>query len=172
MRIVAYCDARYEQVTRQAVGKDAVVLISPPLVDASVLLHRSEFERAGLVYFNFHADPFGDMWLNTDAGVALSADTVKQMNLSRVTVFMVNCYAGGAMLEALRFAGAWAIVGGRGENLGGVKLLGGADVLGLWCRRGMQIGLGARPALALAKARLRLMPQTKSVKDARAFDIL
>jgi hypothetical protein len=97
---------------------------------------------------------------------------LEQLDLHGAVVFMVNCYAGGGLLAALQVAQPKAIIGGFGENLGGVERLAGADLLGLWVRRGLAAGLTAEAALLLAKARLSIGAQTDSVKDALQFELL
>jgi len=171
MQVVAYCDERYRSATAQAAGPGALVSTSPPLLDdgfsGSYLAGR--LCLADLVYLNFHVLPGQEAWINTQGDVALSARTLRALDLRRAVVYMVNCYAGGGMLEALRAAHPRAIVGGEGENLGGVSELAGADLLGLWFRRGLGLGLPPARALGMAKLRLRVSAQTASIKDALAF---
>lgn len=172
MRVAAYCDARYLRATQQAAGPGAVVFASPPVTDAHAPAFVGTLQYADMVYFNFHAAPGQSAWLNVDGGLALSADTLRDFDLSRGVVFMVNCYAGGGMLAALRATHPRAIIGGDGENLGALDRLAGADLLGLWVRRALTLGLPPRAALGVAKQRLRLGPQTASVRDALEFKIL
>jgi hypothetical protein len=176
MRIFAYCDKRYEQATRKAVGGGAKVVTCPPFTADSIARHAGAFNEeigaAELVYLNLHAMPGRAEWFTTDGLAALYAETLSGFDLHRAIVFMVNCYAGGGMLDALKATKPRAIIGGDGENLGALNALAGADVLGLWFRRGLQLGLGVRQALALGKARLGLTPKTRSVKDALQFEVL
>jgi hypothetical protein len=171
-KVIAFCDARYLDVTRQAAGEHAKVMVSPPVLDVNVQELPLSFFAVDLVYFNFHAMPGQEAWINTNGDVALSAQTLIQFDLRPAVVFMVNCYAGGGMLDALRATKPRAIVGGEGENLGGVKTLAGADRLGLWFRRGLEMGLSPDRALRLAKAMLRVGVNTKSVADALEFKLL
>ena len=172
MRIFAYCDQRYAIATRKAVGSGARLVTSPLLQDEDARDWAQLAQEADLIYFNLHADPYRSEWFTTDGTIALRHETLRRMDFRRGIVFMVNCYAGGGMLDALKATQPRAIVGGYGENLGGQDRLAGADVLGLWFRRGLQWRLGYRAALALGKARLRFMPRTPSVRDALQFEVL
>jgi len=170
MRILAYCDARYERATRAAVGGGADLVVAPPGAAADWLMLRPT--AADLLYFNFHAVPGLEAWITTAGATALTADDVAGLDLRRAVIFMVNCYSGGGMLEALRARGPRAIIGGEGENLGALAGLAGADLLGQWVRRALQLGAGPAAALAIAKARLAAGARTPSVRDALAFKVL
>lgn len=172
MRVFAYTDARYLEATRQAVGPAAQLLVSPPVRDLDIREMPLALFQVDLVYFNFHAMPGQEAWLNTEGDVALSAETLRHFDLRRAVVFMVNCYAGGGMLAALKATQPRAIVGGEGENLGGRSRLAGADLLGLWFRRALEMGLPPDKALKLGKARLRVGARTASVRDALEFKLL
>lgn len=170
MHILAYCDERYVETTREVAGKSARVFVSPPLTEDAFPV--AALVSADLIVFNFHAQPGLEAWINTQGDVALSADKLRDLQLPRAVIFMVNCYAGGGMLDALKATHPRAIVGGEGENFGGVSQVAGADLLGLWFRRSLEIGLSHQAALDAAKLRLKLAPQTASVKDALEFKIL
>jgi hypothetical protein len=172
MRVLAYCDARYQAAVRQMAGPGATMLVSPPLRDEDLAMFAGAFAAADLILFNFHALPGADAWLNTTGDVALSAATVRRVALRRAVIFMVNCNAGGGVLEALKSCRPRAIIGGQGENLGALTMLAGADLLGLWLRRALQWGLPPRAALGLAKTRLRAGLQTASIRDALNFEVL
>lgn len=172
MNIVAYCDRRYEAATRQAVGNAARVITCPPIYGETLTQYAAEFAAAHLVYFNLHGIPGGLRWYTTDLQAALSADDLRALDLRQAVVFMVNCYAGGGLLDVLKAQQPRAIIGGHGENRGGVEKMAGADVLGMWVRFGLEHGLDARRSLMVAKARLALMPRTPSVQDALQFEVL
>lgn len=171
-KVVAYCDKRYAEATRQAVGEAARLMVSPPVLDIDIQAMRLDAFAVDLVYFNFHAMPGQEAWVNTEGDVALSAPTLRHFDLRPAAVFMVNCYAGGGMLAALKATHPRAIIGGEGENLGGLSKLAGADLLGLWVRRGLEMGLSPDKALKLAKARLSVGVRTASVRDALEFKML
>jgi hypothetical protein len=172
MNIVAYCDQRYAQATRNACGSNATVLTCPPVYGEHLAQYATLFEQADLIYFNLHAAPNDAHWYISDGSLAANADQISTLNMSNAVVYMINCYAGGAVLETLKRSNPRAIIGGYGENLGSTEKLAGADLLGLWLRRGLAFGLTPRSALAAAKARLVLGAQTNSVKDALAFEVL
>ena len=170
MRVLAYCDARYEGATRQAAGGSARLVVAPPARVADWLMLRPE--TFGLLYFNFHAVPGMAAWLTTTGDTALTAADLAGLDLSRAVVYMVNCYAGGGMLDALRACKPRAIIGGEGENLGALRGLAGADLLGQWVRRALAVGLSPRAALGVAKLRLQAGAKTASAKDALDFRVL
>lgn len=173
MVCVAYTDERYVTVARKAVGEAALVLVSPPCDGVAFARQRAAVQAAHFVYFNFHAVPGAMEWRNTHGDVALNVDALRGLNLSRAVVFMVNCYVGGGgMLDAIRHTSPRAIIGGEGENLGGLDRLAGADLLALWVRRLLALGLAPNASLGLAKRRLRVGAQTASVRDALEFKIL
>jgi hypothetical protein len=172
MNIVAYCEQRYEQATRQAVGKSAMVLTCTPVFGEMLTQYATEFAAADLVYFNLHGVPGVTQWYISEGHVAVNAEQLMKLDLQRAVVFMVNCYAGGGLLDVLKAMKPRAIIGGYGENRGGVEQMAGADVLGLWVRRGLEMGMSAPQALLMGKARLTLMPRTVSVKDALQFEVL
>lgn len=171
MNVFAYCDQRYEQATAQASGVKPFTC--PPLnADSLLAVCKDRIESARLVYFNFHAVPAQNVWISVSGDVAMNEDALQQLKLSGCVLYLVNCYAGGGLLEALKARQPRAIVGGYGENLGGVNKMGGADLLGLWFRRSLALGLPVRTALDAAKARLMIGAQTASIKDALRFEVL
>ncbi len=171
MKVFAYCDQRYVQATREASGVEPFT--SPPVETTTFEATCGDALRAAeLVYFNLHAGPGNHFWANMNGTIALDEATVMRLDLRGKIVFMVNCFAGGAMLVPLSRRGPRAIVGGFGENLGGVSRLAGADLLGLWFRRALNLGFSIPLALSSAKTRLMVGAQTASVKDALGFEIL
>lgn len=172
MKIAAYCDVRYEQATRAASGGAALVITCPPVFGADLPQYAAAFAQADLIYFNLHAAPDHEAWYITSGQQAVTDLELRALDVTRAVVFMVNCYAGGGMLDALKAMQPRAIVGGFGENEGGRNLLTGADLLGLWFRRALGLGLTPLAALTMAKARLTIGAQTDSVKDALQFEVL
>lgn len=172
MNIVAYCDRRYEQATRAAVGGGALLLTCPPATGADLVRHAEEFAHADLVYFNLHGVPGRSEWYTSDRKVALTAAQLRALDLSQATIYLVNCYAGGGLLDVLKEMNPRAVIGGFGQNLGGLDRLAGADLLGLWFRRWLNVGLAPAAALRAAKTRLRLAVQMPSVQDALQFEVL
>jgi hypothetical protein len=172
MHIVAYCDQRYASATRQAVGGSALLLTCPPVYGGDLIQHAADFAQAGLVYFNLHGAPGGQEWWISAGAVAVTADDLQALELRQAVIFMVNCYAGGALLDVLKQLRPRAIIGGFGENLGALDRLAGADLLGLWVRRGLGLGFSPPLALSTAKARLMAGPRTASVDDALQFEVL
>jgi hypothetical protein len=172
MNIVAYCDRRYEQATRGAVGGSALLLTCPPASGADLARYAPEIAQADLIYFNLHGVPGRAEWYTSERQVALTAAQLRALDLTRATVYLVNCYAGGGLLDVLKELKPRAIIGGFGENLGGLERLAGADLLGLWFRRWLALGLTPAASLKAAKTRLRLSAQMPSVQDALHFEVL
>lgn len=172
MKIVAYCDRRYEVATRAAVGAGALVLTCPPVYGVDLLRHAEAFAQADLIYFNLHGVPGRPVWYTSDRQVALTADQLRALDLAQATIYLVNCYAGGGLLDVLKELNPRAVIGGFGQNLGGLERLAGADLLGLWFRRWLNVGLAPALALTAAKTRLRLSAQMPSVMDALQFEVL
>jgi hypothetical protein len=153
MRVLAYCCASYRLSVRRAAGVEP--LLCPP---ADV----SSFDPAwlrgqDLIYVKLHGMPGQAYWYGDNWATALSAAQVRAADLSGAVVFVANCYLSESpMLEALRLAGAKAVVGGSGQNYAGKSRVFGADLLGMIFRQLLAVGLGPESALRLAKARLRL----------------
>lgn len=174
MNVIAYCDEQFERATREAVGKDALVLVSPPLRDDNIRALSKQFACADVIWFDFHMpSPGMQFWVNSEGHLALSPETLRAFNLSRAVVFVVNCYHGGdVMLNALRAAQPRAIIGGEDENFAGTKRMAGADILGREFLRALNFVMTPTTALRWAKLRLRTMAQTPSIRDALRFKIL
>jgi hypothetical protein len=163
MRVLAYCAKSFEQATQQAAG--VAPLTSPPLTAA--LFDPLLLSGHDLIYFDLHGGA-GDAWWYgawkennfTYLTVALTADQVRRARLGGAVVFALNCHLadrGSPMLDALLAAGARYVIGGDGRNWAGkTRSLFGASLLGLWFRRGMEMGLDPLRALGLAKRRVRL----------------
>lgn len=163
MNVFAYCAANYSEATRLAAGVDP--LPCPPSQAETIDLTR--LEGRDLIYLNLHGLPDAGALLGSPQGppVALRANQLANVDLGGAVVFAQTCYLGETghpMRQALLDAGASVIIAGPGENLGAnnewmreTGKLAGADLLGLWVRRGLETGLAAHKALALALARVR-----------------
>jgi hypothetical protein len=153
MRVLAYCCASYHLSVRRAAGVEP--MLSPPI--GADDFDPAWLRRQDLIYFKLHGMPgqaywYGDAWVT-----ALSAAQVRAADLAGAIVFAANCYLPESpMLEALRLAGAKAVVGGSGQNYAGKTRVFGADLLGMIFRQLLAVGLGPESALRMAKARLRL----------------
>jgi len=175
MKVVAYCAASFRESVTRAAG--VTPFLSPPYTTNT--LQRAAFVGVDLVYLKLHGLPGQPFWYGDDLVTAVSAEVVRGLALTGVTVFVANCHlfeqrADGIqpspMLEALRTGGALAVVGGPGENYAKSSGLHGADLLGCYFRRSMRLGLVPGLAFRIARAALALSRhQDLATADTLAF---
>jgi len=175
MRVVAYCAASFRESVTRAAGVEP--LLSPPWTLASLVPGR--LARADLLYIKLHGLPGQPFWYGDEWVTALSAEMVREIDLTECTVFVANCHlfeqrADGIqpspMLEALRDAGARAVVGGPGENYAKSRKVHGADLLGCYFRRAMVLGFVPGFAFRVARGALALSRyQDLATADTLAF---
>lgn len=169
MRTFAYCAASFAKNVRRVAG--VVPLTCPPVsletFDSEVL------EGHGLLYFKLHGLPGQPYWYGDKLLTAISAEQIRQADLSNTGVFVANCYTSreSPMFQALRVAGARWIVSGGGENYASSQTIAGVDLLGLYFRRLLGMGLGATRAFKWAKWRLRHKKLDKKTKDTLCFKL-
>ena len=133
-----------------------------------------------LLYFDLHGDPGKSWWYGlinrgmvSERIAALHADQVSGLDLWGTVVFAATCHAGdpgNPMAQAFMDAGA-IVIAGEGKNYGppGGRLY-GAPLLGLWLRRGLELGWSVAAALRLAKTMVRMAG--KMAKDTVGFQLL
>ncbi len=172
MRVLAYCAQSFEHSVKRAAGVKP--LLSPPVTMDT--FNPTWLEGYNLVYVKLHGLPNQPFWygaISTEIScTALSADQVRQANLTDTIVFVANCYLPESpMLQALLDAGAKAVIGGPGQNYGRPHSVDGADLLGLFFRYFLTWGLPTSTALRAAKLRLRYKRKDKATKDTLAFQI-
>ncbi len=127
-------------------------------------------EGADLVMLKLHGNKGQGRWFGDNWTVALRERDVLALPLDGVGVFAENCWLPeGPMLRALLAAGAAYVIGGEGVNYGGIKSMGGADVLGLFFRWLLKAGMEPQYALHWAKMRLMLKWRTLATRDTLAF---
>ena len=177
MRTFAYCAASYADSARRASGVEPVTC---PPVNAKTFDPRWP-EGHRFVYFDLHGLEGKDYWFEMVKEpepmriVAMTAALLSKCYLDGAVVFAANCYLankGSSMMTALFDAGARCVVGGDGENwAGNTWQLYGADLLGMWFRRWLRLGLSPTKALALAKepVRRKLKRHTKKGKRKKAL---
>ena len=96
-------------------------------------------------------------WYGDNFTMAIHVDQLLAARLGGAVVFAANCHLPETpMLDALLKAGARAVAGGHGANWADKDYVAGADFLGLWFRRWLQLGLSPALSLKLAKIRLNL----------------
>jgi len=168
MRVLALCSVEYRKWVKRSAGVEP--LLSPPLTLENVV--PSTFENYDLLYFKLFGQPDDSHWYNTQGEAVVSAELIRAADLSDATVFVANCYLPESpMLEALRDAGAKAVIGGAGFNYFRKSRLEGVDLLGLYVRVLMQYGASAQGALKFAKARLMFNRKDKMTIDTLAFKV-
>lgn len=149
MRVVAYCAREYVGAVRRASGVEP--LTSPPVDEASFDVR--VLTGCDLFYVGLHGHEWLAEWLGDDGEIALSADQLREADLTGSIVFAESCWLPESpMLGALLGAGAEAVVGGSAKNFGGRERPTGVTLLGWLFRVGLQWGLSPELALALAKA--------------------
>lgn len=171
MRILAYTAARYANVTREAIGGQVTMLTCPPLTDSQIKPDR--FLGWNLIVFNLHGEPDTPAWWGDHYTPALTANTIKKMNLYGAGIFALNCYLGDEghpMRDALYHAGAAWLVAGDGKNWAGRDDLQGADRLLRWFVRFWQNGMTPEKSLEWAKRIMFLTPQVFSGKTRKALE--
>jgi hypothetical protein len=145
MNVVALTLKSFEENARKIAGEDAIVASTWSLPDVPIDLL--------LVFLHPSAD--GRAWLNDERDVVVTNDQLAAAtNLKNAVVFVGACYGleNEAMLEALKDAGAIAIIAGPGVNLGGAEgWLSGADVMAGALRSALQMGLPINAAWQVAR---------------------
>ncbi len=124
-------------------------------------------------YFKLHGLAGQPYWYGDNWVTALSADQVREARMDGAVVFVANCYLPDSpMLAALLSNGARAVIGGAGQNYARSNTVDGADLLGLWVRRGLQFGLSVEKALQLGKSRMGFKAKkSQSRTDTLAFKL-
>ena len=161
MRVFAYCTQSLRVITERAAGTEARAC--PPWYgdgrdwDSNgrymIKFRPAWMEGYQLLYFALHGRPGDPAWYGDGGIVALTAEMVRQADLTDSVVFSSACHLPESpMLEAFLDAGASWVIGGSGENWGptGGPLY-GAPLLGLWLRK--LLGLGFEPQRAFRVAR-------------------
>lgn len=137
-----------------------------------------QIEDLDLLMVFLHPSSDGRAWLNDDHEVVVTADQIRAAtNLRGAVVFVGACYGleNDAMIEALKGAGAKAVIAGAGVNVGGIDGgLAGADIMAGALRSALQMGLPIGAAWAMARtivhvARLR---RRAGAEDALAYRLL
>lgn len=176
MHVRAYCAAQFQESTRRAAGVEPFtcppydVATLPPL--GRVGAGGTEFPAPGLLYLALHGRPGEDALYGDDGVPALTVDQVRGWDLAGCVVFAATCYLPVTpFLEAFRAVGA-VVIAGPGPNYTPAHTLAGASLLGLWVRRGLELGLGAEKALALARIRVYLQIGNRAAaRDALEFQL-
>lgn len=169
MNIFAYCAYGFQSSVLKAAGVRPV--LSPPITMAN--FNPLWLQGHDLIYFKLHGLEGQPFWYNERWETAISAQQIRQATLGGAVVFVANCYLPESpMLAALLTAGAGAVIGGSGPNFARAAGIEGADLLGLWVRRLMTLGLEVERALRMAKRVVRAWPGDRIAKDdALAFSV-
>ena len=169
MRAFAYCVQSAKRAVREAVGVEPIT--SPPTTAPTFILEW--LEGNDLIYFRLHGTKGFSSWYNDEGTIALDITAVELADLDGAVVVVANCYgASDPMIQALYMAGASAVIAGEGSNWGGRGYAIGTDLLTLWLRRCLELGISVRGSLAIAKARLAMTAWRQSDRDAMAFRVM
>jgi len=173
MRVLAYTDARYAAATRQVVGGEALLLVSPPTYawnfDPAILADRD------LIYLDLHGKPHS-VYLYSGVGqgeAALSVANVRAARLGGAVVFATTCYLPQTpFVRAFLDAGASVMIGGDGKNYGARTRLSGAQALARALLKFLARGDAPEQALARAQRALRANVRLRLFDAAATEDAL
>lgn len=172
IRRVAYCTQTASVAVARAVGVKPYT--SPPFTAARFDVRWLEGHE--FVYIRLHGRPDSADWygegLDGSVALALSAAQLRQVQLRGSMVLIANCYGADTALTALEQSEAALIVAGAGENLAAARRVVGTDLLALAMIQGLEMGLSARQAFTLARARLVVTSWRKPDRDAMKFKIV
>ena len=168
MRVFAYCAKSFEAQVRRAAGVQPFT--SPPHTVET--FEPSWMQGYDLLYFDLHGY-VGRWGWHGEEDRALCPEGVMRATLSDPVVFTASCYAGPdhPMVEAFLDAGARVVIGGLGQNFEYSHALIGANLLGMWLRRLLSLGLPWQVALEGARLKVRLGRRSHKLaaQDALAF---
>jgi hypothetical protein len=169
MNVLAWSLASTEGSWRRASGQARVITTPPVSVDQ---FRPGWLEYRDLVMIKLHGWPGDPIMWGDDHMAALSVGMLHQVDLGGAVVFAANCHLPESpFLEALLNAGAGCVVGGSGTNYGGVAEMTGADLLGAYFRRALEVGARPGRALRIAKATMLLSWPSLANSDARQFEL-
>lgn len=151
MKVFAYCASSLKKSVAKASGVKQP-FTSPPL-DITII-QPTWLEGFDFIYFKLHGLPKQAFWYGDSYVTALSADLIRQADLSNTVIFAVNCHLPQSpMLQALFDAGAPAVVCGPGKNYAWASHVDGADIMGQALRVLMSTGVGIEIAYETARLR-------------------
>jgi len=174
MNTLAYCAASFARRMERLAG--ATPLTCPPLTDET--FDPSLLQGRDFVWFKLHGRRNERYWYGDNWTTALSADRIASADLRGAVVFVSNCwlYQGhtgrevpGPMMIALIQAGAKAVIGGGGPNYARDDRVAGSDLLGLYVRFFLNLGLSAKRAFNGAQIRLAIARRDILTADTRTF---
>jgi len=182
MNAFAYCAASFAPRLARLAGVRPHTC--PPLTDET--FDPSLLQGQDFVWFKLHGRRNERYWYGDNWTTALSADRLAPADgtvgpdLRGAVVFVSNCWlyhgpAGreipGPMMIALAEARASAIIGGAGLNYARTDRIAGTDLLGLYVRYFLKLGLSARRAFRFAQLRLALARPGLVTDDTRGFRV-
>jgi len=173
VNVFAYCVVSACNSVRRATGVTPIT--SPPVTVET--FQPSWMEGYDLLYFRLHGIPGGDLWFGEDQdgriSPALTRGQIAQADLTGAIVVVANCY--GAETEMAREfyrSRASIVIAGYGKNYAASNRVLGTDLMVRWIIRVLKLGLSARRALTVAKARLVTTAWRASDRDALGFHVL
>lgn len=158
-------DRRYGDVSRRVVGGTVIVV---PGFDLYTL--ELTWQEADFIYIDLHGRPDQPKWLFADGKRVIGYQQIQNYARGKV-IFATTCYLPGtAWYDTLRDGNV--LVSGRGKNYGsdGERAI-GAQLLALWFRRMLELGMSPESALRCAKFRVVLTSWRRADRDALSFEI-
>jgi len=168
MNVYAYCANSFKKSVKKMAGIEPDTC--PPFTDDT--FGEDRLINADLIYFKLHGLPEQAYWYGDNMITALSLEKLRQFNLRNKIIFVSNCHLmESPMFQGLNEAGALAVIGGSGINYGGIDKLVASDILGLYFRIGLQLGMKIKTAFEFSKTALKFYARSKGVEDAMAFEL-
>lgn len=160
-----FVDEKYKDVSRRVCGG---TVVTAPHFDPDVL--ESTWAAADFIYIDLHGRPDQPKWLFAGGNRVIGHGQIHNYARGKV-IFATTCYLPGtAWFDELRDGNV--LVYGFGENYGGKGSRAiGAQLLALWFRRMLELGMSPRGALRCAKLRLVLTSWRRADRDALSFTI-
>jgi len=162
-----FVDKRYARAAKTVVGDGPV--ITAPWFNMTTL--ELTWHEADFIYLDLHGRPDQPKWLFADGKRVISYQQIQMLPKGKV-IFATTCYLPGtALYDSLRWGNV--LVSGAGENYGSAdERVIGAQLLALWFRRMLQLGMSPDSALRCAKARVALTSLfRRGDRDALKFSI-
>ena len=160
-----FVDQKYTEVSRRVAGG---TVVTAPYFDPTIL--ELTWNEADYIYIDLHGRLDQPRWLFASGKRVICYEQIKDYAKGKV-IFATTCYLPGtAWFDTLRNGNV--LVYGSGENYGGKgdRAI-GAQLLALWFRRMLQLGLSPRSALRCARLRVFLTSWRRADRDALKFTI-
>ena len=171
MKTLVITVAGFEENARRIAGTGADVMVADGPFDCP------RGERYDLILVFLHPSLDGMGWIDDRRRLVASTDDVRGWVLDGAVVFLGVCYGleNESMIEALKDAGAGAVIAGPGTNYGGMGgMPAGSDVMAMALRGALQIGTPVGFAWDIARiyARAAALRGIPRAGDALEFEMM